>query len=159
MTKIPTQVILHDIRSALNVGAIFRTCDATGTEKLHLSGITPYPPHNKIPKTALGATERVEWEHTRDIDEILNSLKTNNIKIVSVEITAKSISYFEFDFTVPNALIFGNEISGIDVDIINKSDAIVQVPMFGYKKSLNVATTCGIVLYEAVRQILYKQTT
>jgi len=146
-------IILDNIRSALNVGAIFRTCDAANISKLHLCGITAYPPHNKIPKTALGATKTVSWKHYQSTEKAVIKSKNLNYKIISVELTPKSINFWDYNFEQPLSLIFGNEITGISKEILNLSDSIIKVPMFGSKKSLNVATTCGIVLYEVLRKI------
>ncbi len=153
MKKFPVSIVLDNIRSALNVGAIFRTCDAAAVEKLYLCGITPYPPHNKIPKTALGAVETVEWEYSKNTLETVENLKKAGNKIISVELKSNSVNYTEFKFETPVVLIFGNEIDGVGEEILNMSDAIVQIPMFGTKESLNVATTVGIVTYEVIRQI------
>lgn len=148
--KNPTYVILDNIRSALNVGAIFRTCDAANVEKLMLCGITAYPPHNRIPKTALGATESVSWEH---FDSTLSAIEQcKDATIISVELTNNAVNFWNYQFTKPTAIVFGNEITGVSKEILEKSDAIVKVPMFGKKESLNVATTVGIVLYEILRQ-------
>ncbi|MDD3647615.1 MAG: RNA methyltransferase [Candidatus Dojkabacteria bacterium] len=164
----PIYVILDNIRSALNVGAIFRTCDAANVEKLMLSGITAYPPHNRIPKTALGAVEYVPWQHyesTIDAIRELNNPEAQksknptmkqyiNVAIVSVELTKGAVNYWDYKFTGPTALIFGNEITGVSKEVLKESDAVVKVPMFGQKESLNVATTVGIVTYEATRQLI-----
>jgi len=151
--RTPIYVVLDNIRSALNVGAMFRTCDAVNIEKLFLCGITAYPPHNRIPKTALGATESVPWEHVGATLDAVNALKPiNRLALVSVELTDTAIDYWNYKFTKPTAIILGNEISGISQDILNMSDAVIKIPMFGKKESLNVATTCGIVLYEILRQ-------
>ncbi|MBN1915534.1 TrmH family RNA methyltransferase [Candidatus Dojkabacteria bacterium] len=153
MKKFPVSVVLDNIRSALNVGAIFRTCDAAGIEKLYLCGITPYPPHNRIPKTALGAVETVRWEYGKNTIETVEKLKEEKKKIISVEVTDNAIEFTDYKFTTPSVLIFGNEINGVGEEILKLSDGIVKIPMFGMKESLNVATTSGIVIYEAVRQI------
>jgi 23S rRNA (guanosine2251-2'-O)-methyltransferase len=158
-TKYPIRVILDNIRSALNVGAIFRTCDATNIEKLMLCGITAYPPHNKIPKTALGATESVPWEHFESVKEAIKLLRNPNhitiqpySHVVSVELIRNATSLWDFKFQPNTALIFGNEITGVSKEVLDMSDDVVKIPMFGEKKSLNVATSCGIVLYEVLRQ-------
>lgn len=151
MKNFPVNVILEDIRSALNVGAMFRTSDAAGIEKLILAGITPYPPHNRIPKTALGAIDYVEWEHNKNKEECIDkySQKTD---LVSVELTDDAIMYTEHQFSKPTTLVLGNEITGVSDYALSKSKAVVKVPMFGKKESLNVATTYGIVIYEIIRQ-------
>lgn len=148
--RVPIYVILDNIRSALNVGAIFRTCDATNIEKLLLCGITAYPPHNRIPKTALGSTESVPWKHYTSTIEAVN--QCNNASIVSVELTDNAVNYWDYSFTRPTAIVFGNEITGVDPGILEQSDAVIKVPMYGMKTSLNVATTVGVVLYEMLRQ-------
>ena len=148
----PITIILDNIRSALNVGAIFRTADGAGIKQLILSGITPYPPHNKIPKTALGAIEMISWKHSKNTMQTMSELKKDKNQIISVEQTNDSKLYTSINFLKPTTLIFGNEISGVSEDILNKSDATIYIPMHGDKKSLNVATTVGIVVYEVIRQ-------
>jgi len=171
----PVYIILDNIRSALNVGAVFRTCDAANVEKLLLCGITAYPPHNRIPKTALGAVDYVPWEHFDTTQEAIATLRqlstdsetiskqsynnptvgqssNNHVTIVTAESTPSAVSLWDYNFTAPTALIFGNEINGVSKEVLEASDAIVKVPMFGQKESLNVATTVGIVIYEVLRQ-------
>lgn len=154
MKRFPIFVILDNIRSALNVGSVFRTCDAANINKLFLCGITAYPPHNKIPKTALGAVESIDWTYCEKTLYAINSLKQEfrDISIVSVEITDTATNIWDFNFKFPTALIFGNEISGIEENIVQKSDAVVKIPMYGKKESLNISTTCGIALYELLRR-------
>lgn len=147
--------MLDNIRSALNVGAIFRTCDAANVEKLCLCGITAYPPHNRIPKTALGAIESVPWKYFKTTPEAVKTMRQcghETIKIISVESTKKAVNFWNFKFKPPLALIFGNEINGVSKEGLKMSDAVVKIPMFGKKESLNVATSTGIVLYEVLRQ-------
>ncbi|MFC1780079.1 RNA methyltransferase [Patescibacteria group bacterium] len=149
----PIIVVLDNIRSALNVGAIFRTCDATNIEKLMLCGITAYPPHSRIPKTALGATESVPWEHYKTTEDTIKTMQLSNYVTISVELTSNATNLWDYEFKPNTALVFGNEISGISKEVQKMSDDVVKIPMFGKKKSLNVATSCGIVLYEALRQL------
>jgi tRNA G18 (ribose-2'-O)-methylase SpoU len=154
MTEIkrnPVSIILEDVRSALNVGAIFRTCDAVLAEQLFLTGITPYPPHNKIPKTALGATETVPWLYSKDRMAIVNDLSTK-MSLVALEITNEAIDLYDYKFPDKVGIVLGNEISGISKEVIEKCVAVIKIPMYGQKESLNVATSCGIVLYEIIRQ-------
>ncbi len=154
--KIPVKVVLEDIRSAFNVGSIFRTCDAAGIEELILTGITPYPPHNRIPKTALGATESVKWQYFPDIDDALDYCgKSSNL--VAVELTKDAINYMDYDFTRPVTLVFGNEISGVSNHTLKRCNTVVKIPMFGNKESLNIANSHSIVTYEIVRQWLSKK--
>lgn len=157
--KSPIYVVLDNIRSALNVGAIFRTCDAVNVQKLLLCGITAYPPHNRIPKTALGASEFVQWEYYKTTLEAMNSLTKTKVKeIVSVELTKDAKNFWNYKFKFPLAIVFGNEVTGVSKEILKLSDAIIKIPMFGKKESLNVATTVGITLYE-VAQRLYNNVT
>jgi tRNA G18 (ribose-2'-O)-methylase SpoU len=144
--------VLDDIRSALNVGAIFRSSDAAGITELVLAGITPYPPHNRIPKTALGAIDSINWKHTRDKQQVITELQEKQIKIVSVELTENSETMWDFSFPEPVAVIFGNEVSGVSPEFLAASSAVVKIPMFGQKESLNVATCFGIIIYEIIRQ-------
>lgn len=146
-TKFPFDIVLEDIRSAHNVGAIFRTCDGAGVRKLYLCGITPYPPHNKIPKTALGAIDFVDWERATNTLELLQQLKSAGTTLVAVEQTPEAVSFETIDYPKNCALIFGNEISGVSPATLKLADKHVQIPMFGQKNSLNIATTLGIMAY------------
>ena len=147
----PVIVILEDIRSALNVGAIFRTCDAILAEKLYLLGITPYPPHNKIPKTALGATETVPWIYSKDRCSLIDNI-SKEMPLIAVELTDTATELYNYNFPKKVGIVLGNEISGVSKKTIEKCIAVVKIPMYGQKESLNVATSCGIVLYEIIRQ-------
>lgn len=147
-------IILEDIRSALNVGAIFRTCDAVGASKLVLTGITPHPPHPKIPKTALGAIDSVQWEYIADTKAAIDKYADNS-NLVAVELTANSHNLYEYKFAKPTALVFGNEISGVSKYALNKAKASVKIPMHGIKESLNISTCLGITAYEVIRQWNY----
>ena len=143
-------VILDSIRSALNVGAIFRTSDGAGVKKLYLTGITPYPPHPKVLKTALGADEYVEFEHNKNVSEVIDKLKKEGYSIISLEEHKDAKGFFEVELPKKCAFVFGNEITGVSNDVIAKSDMLLMLPMNGKKNSLNVATTIGIVLYSAM---------
>ena len=149
-------ILLDNIRSIFNVGAIFRTCDAVGAEKLILSGYTPYPPEPKLLKTSLGAIDSVAWENLSN-EETLNFLqkrKSEGWKIIAVEQSEKSICYT--DSLSENLMgwdkyiyVFGNEIVGVRKDILDIADTIIDIPMHGKKNSLNVSVTVGIIAYEA----------
>lgn len=152
MHHYPITIVLEDIRSALNVGAIFRTCDAGGVENLLLAGITPYPPHNRIPKTALGAINYVQWEQNKDINYFIEKIKQARINIYTIEITSNSKDVFQTQIEFPAAFIFGNEITGVSQNLISQSKDVLHIPMYGRKESLNISTSCGIVIYEAIRQ-------
>ncbi len=147
MQNFPFDILLDDIRSALNVGAIFRTCDGAGVRKLYLGGITAYPPHNRIPKTALRAEELVSWERVENSLALITELKAKGYFVVAVEQTPTSKPFNQLNYPENSILVFGNEITGVNPEIIKLSDAQVEVPMFGQKESLNVATTAGILAY------------
>ncbi len=142
-------VILDNVRSAHNVGSIFRTCDAFLVEKMYLCGITPTPPNAEIHKTALGATEHVEWIYQPETSVVMNSLKESGYKIFSVEQTHNSVLLPEINIRGISkaALIFGNEVYGIGQEIINISDCCIEIPQMGTKHSLNVSVCAGIVIY------------
>lgn len=154
MVKHELIIILEDIRSALNVGAIFRTCDAVGAKKLVLAGITPCPPHNKIPKTALGAVANVEWEYIADTKEAIDKYAAST-DLISVELAPGAVDIYEYEFKKPTALVFGNEISGVSEYALKRSKAAVKIPMYGIKESLNISTSLGIAAYEVIRQWNY----
>lgn len=152
----PLIIVLEDVRSALNVGAIFRTADAAGAQELILTGITPYPPHPRIPKTALGATECVAWKHISQMAEVITYLQALEFKIIAVEIASHAVNMFDYEFPDKTAIIFGNEINGVSQETLTKVDQTVKIPMYGNKESLNVATTVGIVAFEIIRQWKFK---
>lgn len=152
-------VILNDIRSVHNVGAIFRTADAVGVDKLYLTGYTPAPKdrfgrdRSDLSKTALGAEKTVKWEQG-DIQKILSDLKLEGYTIICVEQDKSSVDYRKLsEIEGDKVLVLGNEVSGISKDILSQSDYIIELPMKGKKESLNVSVTAGIVLYEAVRDL------
>jgi tRNA G18 (ribose-2'-O)-methylase SpoU len=148
--KFPIIVILNDIRSLNNIGSFFRTSDAFNVEKIYLCGITAKPPQRDIHKTALGATESVVWEHRESIIELIIELKAKNILISSIEQTEKTTFLHQIE-QIPNqkiALVFGNEVDGIDQEVIDTSDYIIEIPQFGTKHSLNVSVCAGVVLWE-----------
>jgi tRNA G18 (ribose-2'-O)-methylase SpoU len=148
--KFPIIVILNDIRSLNNIGSFFRTADAFNIEKIYLCGITATPPHRDIHKTALGATESVVWEHRNSIVELIHELKSENILIASIEQAEKTTLLHQID-QIPKqkiALIFGNEVDGVDQEAIDASDYIIEIPQFGTKHSFNIVVSAGIVLWD-----------
>ena len=147
--KAPVVVVLDNIRSMHNVGSFFRTADAFRLEKIMLCGVTAKPPHRDIEKTALGATNTVAWEYFKDTSEALQSLKTEGKIICSIEQTQNSISLPEFEVEKDKsyALIFGNEVKGVQQSVINESDFCIEIPQFGTKHSLNVSVCGGVVLW------------
>lgn len=153
ITKFPLGIALVDIRSAYNVGAVFRTCDGAGIRTLYLSGFTPYPPHNRIPKTALGSVEKMDWHREANTADLIAKLKAEGKRIVLAETGADAIPLFEYKFQPNSVIMFANEVEGSGADLIASADDIVCAPMFGYKQSLNVATTAGIFAYFAAAQM------
>ena len=150
--RFPIYTILDNIRSLHNVGSIFRTADAVRLEKLYLTGITGFPPRKEIDKTALGAVETVPWEYQKDVIPLINTLKTQGIKIVVLEHTSNSEPYQEFKPEFPVCLVAGNEVFGTQDKIVELADSALEIPMFGSKQSLNVTIAFGIVIYD----ILFK---
>jgi tRNA G18 (ribose-2'-O)-methylase SpoU len=154
--KFPIIIVLNDIRSLNNIGSFFRTADAFNVEKIILCGITAIPPHRDIHKTALGATETVTWEHHTDINEVVNNLKADGVKVCSIEQAEKTVLLQEVA-NLPNekyALVFGNEVDGVDQSVIDASDYILEIPQFGTKHSLNVSVCAGIVMWEFAKRYI-----
>ncbi len=153
--KYPLVMVLDNIRSMNNIGSIFRTCDAMNVEKLYLCGITACPPQKEIAKTALGATESVNWEYVEEVAELVRRLKEEQYTIAVVEQTDTSVMLQQVDFKQYEklCLIVGNEVFGVTDAVLPLADLAVEIPQFGTKHSLNVTIAAGIVLWEAVRQI------
>ncbi len=147
-------VCLENIRSAYNVGSIFRTCETAGVNQLYLAGYTPTPPHPKVTKTALYSQDSVAWDHQPNISDLITKLKQSNTQIISLEITPNSKSIYNLDFNQDACLIFGNEVTGISKATLSQSDIIAQIPMFGQKQSLNIASAAAIAIYEFRRKSL-----
>ena len=147
--KTPINVILDDIRSLNNVGSVFRTSDAFCIKKIFLCGITPRPPHREIQKTALGSTESVDWEYRESVLELIKELKNKGVQIASIEQTENKVFLNEFQNPEQEiALIFGNEVNGVNQDAINESDLVIEIPQIGTKHSFNISVSCGIVLWD-----------
>ncbi len=147
--KLPIVVVLDNIRSMNNIGSVFRTCDAFRIEEIILCGITACPPHKDIEKTALGATESVKWSYSKNTLEAIETLKVKNYIIYSVEQVEHSLSLetASWDGRQAIALIFGNEVMGVDQEVVDKSDHCIEIPQFGTKHSLNISVSAGIVLW------------
>ena len=155
LEKDPVVVLLNDIRSLHNIGAVFRTCDAMAVEKLYLCGITATPPHREIRKTAIGASESVNWEYQKNAIEVIKKYQKSGYKIIAVEQTDKAISLENFNWNKEKTLlIFGNEVNGVDQDLINESDISIEIPQWGTKHSFNISVSAGIVLWSIKMQIL-----
>jgi tRNA G18 (ribose-2'-O)-methylase SpoU len=157
--KSPFIIVLDNVRSLNNVGSIFRTADAFLVEAVYLCGITATPPHREIHKTALGATESVAWKYFDSAAEAVTELKANGYTVVSVEQADEAVALDRF---VPAAgrsyaLVFGHEIRGVSEEVVNLSDACIEIPQYGTKHSFNVAVSAGIVLWELAGKIAGKQ--
>jgi len=149
MTK-NINLILHNIRSAHNVGSIFRTADAAGVAKIYLTGYTPAPTEDKVKKTALGAEKTIPWEKAGQIAPLLKRLKKERIGIVALELSPNSIDYRKFKPKFPLALIVGNEVKGLSKAVLENVDKIIAIPMYGKKESLNVSVATGIAIYKII---------
>jgi tRNA G18 (ribose-2'-O)-methylase SpoU len=146
--KMPVVVILDNIRSLHNIGSVFRTADAFRIASVYLCGITACPPHREIHKTALGATESVEWKYFKSSKQAITHLKTNGYKIIAVEQTDQSKQLSDIAVNdIKTALIFGNEVAGVSEEVLQLCDAAIEIPQSGTKHSLNVSVCAGIVLW------------
>lgn len=148
--KTPLIVVLDNIRSLNNIGSVFRTSDAFLIEKIYLCGITAKPPHKDIQKTALGSTETVDWEYVEDTIDILKKLKDEGVKILSIEQTenATMLDAFTPVENTKYAVVFGNEVKGVQQEIVDVSDVVIEIPQFGTKHSLNISVSCGVVIWD-----------
>lgn len=149
LEKIPVILVLDNIRSGLNVGSLFRSADAFAIEKIVLGGITPVPPHKEITKSAIGATESVEWEYKEDLESHVAKAKSEGYKVICVEQTSDAVPLTEFkvDSSDKYLIVMGNEVSGVGEGLIAMADECVEINQYGTKHSLNVAVCGGIVLW------------
>lgn len=154
--KTPLIVVLDNIRSFNNVGSVFRTADAFRIEKIFLCGITPQPPHRDIHKTALGATESVDWAYAIDTLELVQALRSNGIKCYAIEQATHSIPLNKFDVksNVRYAIIFGNEVDGVRQDVIDACDGVIEIPQIGTKHSLNISVCNGVVVWDLYSKMI-----
>lgn len=154
LDKIPVIIILENIRSLTNIGAIFRTADAFKIEAIHLVGITARPPHREIQKTALGATESIDWKYFETIDESITEIKNQEYKLASIEQTENSTLLGDINEVEAKGfgIVMGNEVDGVEQSTINASDLCIELPQFGTKHSLNVAVCAGIVMYKLLER-------
>ena len=148
----PLSIILDNVRSAPNVGNIFRMAEAARVTHLYTCGITPSPPESKLLKTAMGAAAYVRHSHRPNTLEVVRELQAAGVAVWAVETTERSVTLWEAQLTQPCALVFGNELIGVDVDVCDACDGMVRVPMLGVKNSLNVATCASVLVWEALRQ-------
>ena len=156
--KTPITVVLDNVRSALNVGSVFRTCDAFRIERIVLCGITATPPNNEIRKTAIGAEQSVEWTYAKDSVSAVNDLKAQGYTIIAVEQADQSVMIDHLDSVqiTKAALVFGNEVKGVDDGIMDICDICVEIPQFGTKHSLNVSVSAGIAIWEVFKKFTAK---
>ncbi len=147
----PVSLLLHNIRSLYNVGSLFRTADAALAQKLIICGYTPAPPRKEIEKTALGAVDSVPWEYHGNTVDAIVALRKQGVRVFALELTSDSRSVYSFEKAdFPLCLVLGNEITGVDDDVLSVCDGAVDIPMYGVKHSLNVSVAAGIALFEAV---------
>ena len=151
--KFPIIVVLENIRSAYNVGSVFRTSDAFLIEAIYIVGYSAKPPHKEIKKTALGAEETVTWKYFKTTNEAIDELKDKKYKVYAVEQAEGSYKLHSANFRQNEkiAMIFGNEVTGIEQSTIHLCDGCIEIPQFGMKHSLNIATAAGVVLWELVK--------
>lgn len=148
--KTPLIVILDNIRSLNNIGSVFRTADAFLIEKIFLCGITATPPHKDIQKTALGATDTVVWEHQENTEDVIKELREKGVKILSIEQAEDAVMLN--DFSPKNdetyAIVFGNEVKGVQQSVVSASDYVIEIPQYGSKHSLNISVSAGLVMWD-----------
>lgn len=153
--KTPIIIILDNIRSLHNIGAVFRTSDAFLIEKIYLCGITATPPNKEIHKTALGATETVDWEFASSTLEIVKKLKTQNINVLAIEQAEKAIMLNDFIPTTNQkyALVFGNEVKGVQQEVVDICDDVIEIPQIGSKHSINISVAAGILIWDLFQKM------
>jgi len=153
--KIPLIIVLDNVRSAHNVGSVFRTSDAFLVEKIYLCGITPTPPHKEIRKTALGASESVNWQHCANSIDCIQDLKAGGYHIISIEQADKAVMLHDFNpkKDMKYALVFGNEVKGVEQAIVSESDIVIEIPQYGTKHSLNISVSSGVVIWDFFQKL------
>ena len=153
--KTPLVIVLDNVRSAHNVGSVFRTSDAFLVEKICLCGITPTPPHKEIRKTALGASESVNWQYYANSMECIQELTTCGYHIISIEQADKAIMLHDFNpkKNMKYALVLGNEVKGVDQSIVSASNTVIEIPQYGTKHSLNISVSSGVVIWDFFQKL------
>ena len=148
--KTPLIIVLDNVRSLNNIGSVFRTADAFLIEKIYLCGITAVPPHKDIQKTALGATDSVDWEYAATTAQIVEKLKSDGVVIASIEQAEDSIPLDSFSIEKEKkyAVIFGNEVKGVSQEVVSTSDFVIEIPQYGTKHSLNISVSAGVVVWD-----------
>lgn len=155
--KIPLIVVLDNIRSLNNIGSVFRTSDAFLIEKIYLCGITAQPPHKDIHKTALGATESVAWEYVEDTFTLVEKLASEGVVVCSIEQAENSTMLQDFTIEPKQkyAIVMGNEVKGVQQEVVSTSNYCIEIPQFGTKHSLNISVSCGVVLWDLFKKFKY----
>jgi len=152
--KVELVVVLDNVRSAMNVGSVFRTCDAMGIQSIYLCGITATPPNREITKTAIGATDAVDWSYFKSTREALQQLQNDDYEIIAIEQTDESVELLSFTPQKDRlAIILGNEVSGVDHEIFDLVDGAIEIAQYGTKHSLNVAVCGGIVIHHLAQTL------
>ncbi len=153
--KTPFVIVLDNVRSAHNVGSIFRISDAFLIEKIYMCGVTSKPPHKDIRKTALGASESVEWEHHNNSTDCIQQLKKKGYQIISIEQAEQAVMLNDFmpKKGIKYALVFGNEVKGVEQSIVSESDIVIEIPQYGTKHSLNISVSSGIVIWDFFQKL------
>lgn len=153
--KNPLIAILDNVRSLNNIGSVFRTADAFAIEAVYLCGITAKPPHREINKTALGATESVNWTYFEDTQTAVNKLKEDGWKVYAIEQTENSLMLNDFKPLSDEkiALIFGHEVKGVEQKVVNQCDGVIEIPQKGTKHSLNISVSAGVVIWDLVSKL------
>lgn len=155
--KTPIIVVLDNVRSLNNVGSVFRTSDAFRIEKIYLCGITARPPHKDIQKTALGATDSVAWEYVENTTDLIDQLNKAGVETFAIEQTENATFLNEFTApATPMAVIFGNEVKGVQQEVIDRCAGVIEIPQIGTKHSLNIAVSVGVVLWDLFSKIQSK---
>jgi tRNA G18 (ribose-2'-O)-methylase SpoU len=157
--KTPIILVLDDIRSLHNIGSVFRTADAFLIEKIYLCGITATPPNKEIHKTALGATDTVAWEHSKNVLEVIENLKKESVTVLAIEQVESAI--FLQDFKIEKnqkyALVFGNEVFGVSQEAVAICDGCIEIPQLGTKHSLNISVSAGIVVWDLFQKMRWSK--
>jgi 23S rRNA (guanosine2251-2'-O)-methyltransferase len=156
LTKNPLYIILDNLRSAFNVGAIFRTCDALRVSGLFLCGCTAFPPHVKLAKTSLGTIDYVPWKYFNSALDAVRFLQAEKIPVWAAETTSRSKPFFSMLYPAPLGIVFGNEALGVSREVLEICEEIVEIPLYGFKNSLNVATSVGIIGFRAIERMKRK---
>lgn len=156
--KVPLTVVLDNIRSLNNIGSVFRSCDAFLVERVILCGITATPPHKDIHKTALGATESVDWHYEKDCLKVIEDLNAKGVVTLAVEQAENAVMLHEFEpeSETAYALVFGNEVKGVQQKVVSACKGVIEIPQYGTKHSLNISVSAGVVLWDVFAKLKAK---